>query len=80
VIHHKPFLSKEEVETAVAAPATNSGQLAQSSAYPGIARTAAAVANRCAINPENRTRPPFAHLKRFLKESDGLTPGGGRHH
>ena len=37
----------------------------------GIARTAAAVANRRTVNPENRTRPPLAHLKRLLKASDG---------
>ena len=45
-----------------------------------IVRPAAAVAHRRAIRPERRTRPPLADLKRETKVSDGLSPGGGRHH
>ena len=70
---------EEEVQTAIATATPNARQLAQAGAHRGIARTAAAVANRRTVNPENRTRPPLAHLKRLLKANDGLTPGGGRH-
>src|SRR5215469_7498393 len=40
----------------------------------------APIPHRGAIGSKCRTRPPLADLIGDLKVSDGLTPGGGRHH
>src|SRR6185436_4992869 len=68
------------MEPSVAEPPANGGQLAQARSHQRIVRPAAAEADRCAIGSERRTRPPLADLIRDPKVSDGLSPGGGRHH
>ena len=64
----------------IAEPPANGGQFAQSHPHRGIVRPSAAVTDRGPIGPQRRTRPPLADLKRNTKVSDGLAPGGGRHH
>jgi len=68
------------MQPSVAEPPADVGQFVQSRPYQPIVRPAAAIADRCAIGSERRTRPPLADLKRDPKVSDGLSPGGGRHH
>src|SRR6202035_6184772 len=48
--------------------------------YARVVAPASAITDRCAVGSERRTRPPLADLIRDPKVSDGLAPGGGRHH
>ena len=68
------------MQAAIAEPPADGRQLAQPCTHGGIVRPAAAIADRGAIHPEHRTRPPLAHLEGTLQVSDGLSPRGGRHH
>src|SRR6185369_1608369 len=78
VVHGDALAPEQDMEPSVAEPPANGGQLAQ--ARSRIVPPAAAVTDRCAIGSERRTRPPLADLIRDPKVSDGLSPGGGRHH
>jgi hypothetical protein len=45
MVHHYALAPEEDVEAAIAKPAADGGQLAQSSSHRGIIRSAAAIAN-----------------------------------
>ena len=80
VVHDDAFAREQDVQPAIAEPPANGRQFAQPRPHRRIVRPTAAVAHRCAVGSERRTRPPLAHLIRDPKVSDGLSPGGGRHH
>jgi len=96
VTHLKPFLAikpaeplvvqdntlapEQDVQPSIAEPPPNARQLAPPCACCRIVRSMAPVAHRATIGAKRRTRPPLADLMGDLKVSDGLTPGGGRHH
>jgi hypothetical protein len=80
VVHGDALAREQDMQPSVAEPPANGGQFAQANSDHRIVRSAAAVADRCAIGSERRTRPPLADLIRDPKVSDGLSPGGGRHH
>ena len=80
MVHGDALAPEQDMEPSVAEPPANGGQLAQARSHQRIVPPAAAVTDRCAIGSERRTRPPLADLIRDPKVSDGLSPGGGRHH
>src|SRR5262245_51381001 len=55
-------------------------EFAQACAHARVVRSNAAVADRTAVRPEHRTRPPLAHLEHAIQVSDSLALGSGRHH
>src|SRR5262249_59399309 len=74
------FAPQQDVQPPITKPSANGGQFTQSRPDRRIVRSCTAVADRCAISSKCRTRPPLADLKRETKVSDGVSPGGGRHH
>ena len=80
VVHADALTSQENMETPITEAPAGGCQIAQAGSYGGIVRSGAAVADRASIGAQHRTRPPFAHLERYLEMSDGLAPRDGRHH
>lgn len=68
-----------DVQPSIAEPPANGGQFSQPRPHHRIIRTDIAVADRCAIGPGRRARPPLADVMREAKVSDGLSPGAGHH-
>jgi hypothetical protein len=80
VVHDDAFAREQDMQPPIAEPSANGGQFAQPCPDRRVVRSGTAVADRSAIGSERRTRPPLADLIRETKVSDGLSPGGGRHH
>ncbi|MGY3149553.1 hypothetical protein ACVWYQ_006552 [Bradyrhizobium sp. USDA 3397] len=80
VVHGQTLATHQHEQAAIAEPSADCRQLAKAGTHGGIGRPAASITERGAIHPEHRTRPSLAHLERTLQVSDGLSPGGGRHH
>src|SRR5690606_10054460 len=57
-----------------------SGGLVQRLAQFGIVRPAVPIPHGRTVSSDQGTRPPLAHLVALFEMSDGLAPGGGRHH
>ena len=64
VVHDQALPGQQDVQAAVAEPAALRGELPQP--YPDrlIIGSAGSVADRRAVRPSHRTRPPLAHLER----------------
>jgi hypothetical protein len=73
VIHDKAFVLEQKMQPPIAKPSTHAGELTQTSPQHRIVRSAAAIAHRCAIRSNHRTRPPLADRKRNSQVSADLT-------
>jgi hypothetical protein len=80
VVHDDTLSPEQDVQPSIAKPPANGRQFTQPCACCRIVRSMAPIPHRGAIGSKRRTRPPLADLIGDLKVSDGLTPGGGRHH
>jgi hypothetical protein len=70
VVHDETLAAHQHQQTAIAEPAADRRRFAHAGTHGRIVRLIAAIAHRRAIDPECRTRPPLAHLKRGTKAGD----------
>src|SRR5262245_42141030 len=80
VVHDQALAGKQDVQATITEAAALRCEFAQACAHARVVRSNAAVADRTAVRPEHRTRPPLAHLEHATQVSDSLALGSGRHH
>ena len=80
MVHGQTLAAHQHQQPAIAELAADRRQFAHAGAHGRIVGPITAIAHRGPVGPEHRTRPPFAHLEHVPHVSDGLSPGGGRHH
>src|SRR5690606_13780928 len=77
-VDHHALPAKQDVQTAIAEPATLVGQLAQLLTQTGIIVPRGTVTHALAIGVDDTTRPPFAHPVAGMEMSHSFPLGGGR--
>src|SRR6516165_11599596 len=71
---------QQDVQAAIAKPASHRGDLAQTGSQQTILRPPAAIAHRAAVRANRLACPPLAHPIKLVEVSGSLASGGGRHH
>src|SRR5215211_916317 len=79
-VEDQPLPAQQNVQAPVAEPAAFGGKLPHSPAQRSIVRSPTAIPDHAPVHLDRGTRPPLAHLVGSAQMSDGLSPGGGRHH
>src|SRR5690606_41331344 len=77
-VDHHPLPAQQDMQTAIAEPATLVGQLPQLLSQTGIIVPGGTVTHALAIGIDDTARPPFAHPVAGPEMSHSFPHGGGR--
>src|SRR5919107_2130984 len=79
-VEDQPLPAQQDMQAPVAEATPFGGKLSDSAAQGRIVRSPAAIPDHASVHTRKGTRPPLAQLVASAQMSDGLSPGGGRHH